>query len=221
MKNFEFFTVKNNDDSFFVLIPEEGYSLREIYEAARKFPAKENDIVSVEYNGFFLYIDKEISFEDFKEDYLKKLGRKEKEETYIKRLEEVEPADLSSEQTTEEDALRMAEEVFGILYEMSEEEVKISDNNRGRFRNALRHAGFAETAKIQPKFIKDDVPIGKLLKEKSVAFPVEVMGVYLNDKLPKSKQNFQYNYAFSGNEYSWVHTWLNTQKENDNEIEAE
>ena len=133
-------------------------------------------------------------------------------------LTEIKPVDLTSDKTTEKEAMRFCKEVMTVILKC--EDLHFSDEDRALLQDTLKTLGCVETKDVSQKFLTlgSQATIGTLLKSKNnIQLPL-----YCFDQLlSEDKDTFEFGMSkmTEGREKnSWITKWLQTQEKADKSL---
>ena len=133
-------------------------------------------------------------------------------------LTEIKPVDLTSDETTEKEAMRFCKEVMTVILKC--EDLHFSDEDRALLQDTLKTLGCVETKDVSQKFLTlgSQVTIRTLLKsENNIQIPL----VCFNQLLSEDKDTFEFGMSkmTEGREKnSWITKWLQTQEKADKSL---
>ena len=133
-------------------------------------------------------------------------------------LTEIKPVDLTSDKTTEKEAMRFCKEVMTVILKC--EDLHFSDEDRALLQDTLKTLGCVKTKDVSQKFLTlgSQATIRTLLKsENNIQLPL----VCFNQLLSEDKDTFEFGMSkmTEGREKnSWIAKWLQTQEKADKSL---
>ena len=133
-------------------------------------------------------------------------------------LTEIKPVDLTSDKTTEKEAMRFCKEVMTVILKC--EDLHFSDEDRALLQDTLKTLGCVETKDVSQKFLTlgSRTTIGTLSKLKNnIQLPLSCFDQLLSE----DKDTFEFGKSKmtdGGEKYSWIGEWLQTQEKADKSL---
>ena len=213
-----------------------GARIPEIIKEATAYYAENEDIKKIELvglNGVDLTIDEKTTFESAmdawqkgtQENVQKAQQKHEEHEAFVFHsvdeallaLTELKPCDLSSDKTSQAEALAFCQDLMTILLKC--EDLRFNDSQRKEMSDILKTLGATNTKGASEKFVSGEQSVGVLMGTKgSIGFPLSA----LDQLIDTSATTFDIGLAKlteGGMKYSWIGEWLKTQNKKEKTLD--
>ena len=132
-------------------------------------------------------------------------------------LTELKPCDLSSDKTSQAEALAFCQDLMTILLKC--EDLRFNDTQRKEMSDILKTLGATNTKGANEKFVSGEQSVGVLMGTKgSIGFPLSA----LDQLIDTSATTFDIGLAKlteGGMKYSWIGEWLKTQNKKEKTLD--
>lgn len=139
-------------------------------------------------------------------------------EKFIQSLKEIKPIDIRKRKTSMQEAVQWAESISNALMEC--ELPRIDDDKKAVVSATLKGLGALSLEELnQMHMFKKGMILGDIMNKKDdIKFPLSAFAQFI--ETDPTTFNYAYTNIFKIGESAWIKTWINAQKQNNNDDAA-